>query len=72
MCKQRGANTKNLFADSWLDQAAENCVSTCDYQGEIDAGGGGECDANRPCAIGCCSKFGVCGLGPDCEFYFSR
>lgn len=25
------------------------------------------CDANNPCASGCCNKFGFCGLGPDCK-----
>ncbi|ERT00776.1 hypothetical protein HMPREF1624_02009 [Sporothrix schenckii ATCC 58251] len=24
-----------------------------------------ECSATQPCAIGCCSKYGNCGLGPD-------
>lgn len=23
-----------------------------------------DCDANTPCAIGCCSTYGVCGFGP--------
>lgn len=25
----------------------------------------GECSATNPCATGCCSKYGNCGLGPD-------
>ncbi|KAE9373107.1 glycoside hydrolase family 18 protein [Stipitochalara longipes BDJ] len=23
------------------------------------------CSADKPCAVGCCDKFGVCGMGPD-------
>ncbi|KAH8894667.1 glycoside hydrolase [Thozetella sp. PMI_491] len=23
------------------------------------------CAADRPCAVGCCGKFGICGMGPD-------
>lgn len=26
-----------------------------------------ECSASIPCKAGCCSKFGFCGLGPDCK-----
>jgi hypothetical protein len=25
------------------------------------------CSPSNPCTTGCCSKFGFCGLGPDCE-----
>ncbi|KAH8800155.1 hypothetical protein F5884DRAFT_904862 [Xylogone sp. PMI_703] len=23
------------------------------------------CSADKPCAVGCCDKFGICGMGPD-------
>lgn len=23
------------------------------------------CSASKPCALGCCSKNGICGMGPD-------
>lgn len=26
-----------------------------------------ECSASIPCKAGCCSKFGFCGYGKDCE-----
>lgn len=25
------------------------------------------CGIANPCAVGCCSKYGFCGLGPDCK-----
>lgn len=30
------------------------------------------CSASNPCKTGCCSKFGFCGLGPDCKTYHSH
>jgi hypothetical protein len=36
------------------------CVANCDYVPND------ECNANKPCELGCCSKFGVCGMGADC------
>jgi hypothetical protein len=38
-----------------------DCVANCDYQ-EIT-----ECSESKHCPLGCCSKFGICGFGPDCE-----
>ncbi|KAK1145844.1 hypothetical protein N8T08_003790 [Aspergillus melleus] len=42
-----------------LFKGKEACVANCNYIEEV------ECDENKHCSIGCCSKFGVCGLGPD-------
>ena len=56
----------------WLEQwhrtltypkAADICLANCSYMETM------ECDQKRHCASGCCSKFGVCGLGPECEYF---
>ncbi len=41
--------------------AAKALVETNGQTGDPDY----TCSATKPCALGCCGKSGVCGMGPD-------
>ena len=49
------------YCGTTTDHCGKGCQSTCDFKTE--------CDKNNPCKGNtCCSKFGHCGLGPDCKW----
>jgi hypothetical protein len=53
------ASARALFADSAAARAlharADGQTGAPDYT----------CSASKPCALGCCGKNGICGMGPD-------
>jgi len=46
------------FLPYLLWSVAVGLIGLCDAQ---------DCGASVPCKMGCCSKFGFCGLGPNCK-----